>query len=135
MVYDQDLEARVRNLLPRNELISERKMFGSLAFMYQNNMVCGIMADGLLARIGPSFYEEALKNEYVSEMNLTGRIMKNIVLVSIDGLVEIEELKFWIDRCLDFAKTLPPKEKKQKPEGVKSQKKKTTKRTKKTKIL
>ena len=130
MPHNKDLEVRVRNLLPNTTLLSERKMFGSLAFMYQNNMVCAVMEDGLLARIGPTFYEEALKVDFVSEMNLTGRIMKNIVLVSLDGLEEHEQLKFWIEKCLDFAKSLPPKVKKPKTE-----KKKTNRKPKKTKIL
>lgn len=112
MVYDKDLAERVSRLLPKNGLITERRMFGSLAYMYQNNMVCGVMENGLLARVGPDYYSEALENEFTSEMDLTGRPMKNIVLVSIDGLEEDTELEFWIKKCLGFASSLPPKEKK-----------------------
>lgn len=130
MVYDKDLEDRVRNLLPKNELVSEKKMFGSLAFMYQNNMVCAVMEDGLMARVGPVYYNKALERDYVTEMNLTGRTMKNIVLVSIDGLEEEEELQFWLTKSLEFAKSLPPKEKKPKTE-----KKKISKKPKKARIL
>lgn len=78
-----------------------------------------------MARVGPDYYDEALQNEYTSEMNLTGRIMKNIVLVSIDGLVENEDLYFWVNKCLEFVKTLPPKEKTFKKKRSKSMKKRT----------
>ena len=127
MVYDKDLAERVARLLPRNGSISERRMFGSLAYMYQNNMVCGIREDGLMARVGPDYYNEALENDFTSEMNLTGRTMKNIVLVSIDGLDENETLKFWIDKCMNFVITLPPKIKTEKPKKTKKTKTKTKK--------
>ncbi len=124
MVYDKDLASRVLKLLPKNELVSERRMFGSLAFLYRNNMICGVMEDGLMARVGPSFYEDAMKMEFTSEMNLTGRTMKNIVLVSIDGLDEDSMLQFWIEKCMEFVSTLPPKIKK-----VKEKKKPSKKRS------
>lgn len=123
MVYDTDLANRVMNLLPQNGLVTERRMFGSLAFMYQNNMICGVMEDGLLARVGPDYYREALEQEFAEEMNFTGRSMKNIVIVSIDGLDDDSSLQFWIQKCMAFVTTLPPKEKKEKPK-----KKRTTRK-------
>ena len=123
MVYDTDLADRVRNCLPRTDLISERKMFGSLAFLYQNNMVCGIMEDGLMARVGPDYYEEALEKDFTHEMDLTGRPMKNIVIVSIDALDEPNELEFWITKCMSFVSSLPAKEKKIKAKKPKSKRK------------
>ena len=127
MVYDIELAERVTKFLPQNGLVSERRMFGSLAFLYQNNMICAIREDGLLARVGPDYYNEALQNEFTSEMNLTGRIMKNIVLVSIDGLEDNELLEFWITKCLDFVTNLPPK--------VKIEKKRISKTKKKRSVL
>ena len=126
MVYDTDLAERVTKFLPQNGHISERRMFGSLAFLYQNNMICAIREDGLLARVGPDYYDEALQNEFTSEMNLTGRTMKNIVLVSIDGLDDNKSLQFWITKCLDFVTNLPPK--------IKTEKKRISK-TKKTRSV
>ena len=127
MVYDNDLAIRIRNILPNNGLISERRMFGSLAFMYQNNMVCGVVEESLMARVGPTYYEEALNNEYTSEMDLTGRSMRNIVIISPDGLLENEDLAFWVNKCLDFCKSLPPK--------IKTEKKPRKKTNIKRKIL
>jgi len=125
MVYDTDLANRVMNLLPQNGLVTERRMFGSLAFMYQNNMICGVMEDGLLARVGPDYYREALEQEFAEEMNFTGRTMKNIVIVSIDGLDDDSSLQFWIQKCMDFVTTLPPKEKKEKPKKKRTPRKKS----------
>ena len=120
MVYDEELANRVRNKLPDNGLITERRMFGSLAFMYQNNMVCAITEDSLMARVGPEYYEEALSLEFVNEMDFTGRTMKNIVVVSPDGIDEEKNLEFWINKCMSFASLLPPKIKPEKKRKSKS---------------
>ncbi len=51
--------------------------------------------------------------------------MKNIVLVSIDGLEEDNELEFWIKKCIDFGSSMPPKEKKVKKRTSKPKTKRT----------
>jgi TfoX/Sxy family transcriptional regulator of competence genes len=50
VAYDQDLADRVRAVLPA-EAITERQMFGGLAFMLAGHMVCGIVNDNLMVRL------------------------------------------------------------------------------------
>ena len=49
MAYDDAVADRVRALLKRRKGISERKMFGGIAFMLNGNMVCGVMKEDLVS--------------------------------------------------------------------------------------
>jgi TfoX/Sxy family transcriptional regulator of competence genes len=53
VAYDEDLADRVRTVLPAGEAVTERQMFGGLAFMLGGHMFCGIVKDALMARLGP----------------------------------------------------------------------------------
>jgi hypothetical protein len=48
--YDEDLAGRVRAVLPPAEAVTERQMFGGLAFMLGGHMFCGVVQDTLTAR-------------------------------------------------------------------------------------
>ena len=60
MVYNEKLAAMVREILRDKRNITEKKMFGGLAFMLQGKMFCGIIKDDLMIRMGPENYEKAL---------------------------------------------------------------------------
>ncbi|MCZ0952106.1 MAG: TfoX/Sxy family protein, partial [Rhodospirillaceae bacterium] len=60
MAYDEALAARVKEILSARSDIAERKMFGGLAFMLAGNMCCCVTDRGLMVRVGPEGYEEAL---------------------------------------------------------------------------
>ena len=57
MAYDEDLADRVREVLPRGEAVTERQMFGGLAFMLSGHMFCGVVKDTLMLRLGPEAAE------------------------------------------------------------------------------
>ena len=77
--------------------------------MVSNHMCCGIIGNTLMARVGPENYEECLNQSDVRKMDFTGRAMKGMVYVDPEGIDTEEKLSYWIDICLDFIKTLPPK--------------------------
>ena len=52
MAYDEQLAERIRDLLAATPHITERKMFGGLAFMIAGNMACGIVGPDLMLRLG-----------------------------------------------------------------------------------
>jgi len=52
MPYDDDLAARIRAVLPADEPVTERHMFGGLAFMLRGHMFCGVVKDALMVRLG-----------------------------------------------------------------------------------
>lgn len=109
MPYNQDLARRVYAALADQPELTERHMFGGLAFMLRGNMCCGVLGDDLMARIGPGQYEEALALPHARAMDFTGRPMRNMVFVSAAGLEDDADLEAWVARCLAFVSTLPPK--------------------------
>jgi len=108
MAVDVDLHERVRSLLAGDMAITERAMFGGVAFMCSGNMAVGIVDDRLMVRVGRDHWEVALGDPHVAEMDFTGRSMKGFIYVMPDGLVG-EELAKWVDAGLRFASSMPPK--------------------------
>ncbi|MFC6864522.1 TfoX/Sxy family protein [Halomicroarcula sp. GCM10025817] len=109
MTYDDGLAHRIRESLGDRPGLSEQEMFGGIAFMTRGNMVCGVIDDALLARIGPETYDDALDEPHVRPMDITGREMRGLVLVDPPGLTADEAFETWLDRCLSFAESLPAK--------------------------
>ena len=108
MAYDEELADRVRVLLVGEEGLTERKMFGGLAFMVNGHMACGIVKDELMLRLGAEGAEAALERPNVRPMDFTGRPMTGMVYVERGGLGD-SELKGWVAQAAAFARFLPPK--------------------------
>jgi TfoX/Sxy family transcriptional regulator of competence genes len=104
--YDRHLADRIRKVLARKRGITEKEMFGGLAFLLRGRMFCGITNDALMARIGAERYEKALAKPHVRPMNFTGRPMKGYVFVDAPGLRTQRSLAAWVSDCLDFVATL-----------------------------
>jgi TfoX/Sxy family transcriptional regulator of competence genes len=109
VAYDEDLGERIRTVLAEFDSISERKMFGGLAFMRHGNMVCGAMGENLMLRLGPHGADAALEEPHARPMDFTGRPLKSMVYVDPGGIATDQALAVWITRALDFEATLPPK--------------------------
>ena len=109
MAYDETLAQRVREVLEPHSNISERKMFGGLAFMLDGNMCCCVDKENLVVRTGPEGYETALEQPYTRIFDFTGRPMRGFVYVEGAGLGSEEVLRSWVELSVNFAATLPPK--------------------------
>jgi TfoX/Sxy family transcriptional regulator of competence genes len=109
VAYDEQLAERIRSALNHRRGISERKMFGGVAFLLRGNMFCGIVGRDLMVRVGPVEYEAALGRAHVREMDFTGRPLSGMVYVRPPGFRSAQQLKSWVDRGLDFARSLPAK--------------------------
>jgi TfoX/Sxy family transcriptional regulator of competence genes len=112
MAYDEALAQRVREVIADKRGVTERKMFGGLAFMLRGNMFVGILERSLMARVGPENYERALVSPGARQMDFTGRPMRGYVFVDAEGVKAAADLKRWVGLCADFAATLPVKAKK-----------------------
>ena len=108
MAYDEKLAERVRDILAGDPALSERKMFGGLAFMLDGNMCCGIVDDRLMLRLGADLAEQALERTHVHPMDFTGRPMTGMVYVAPEG-TRGEALRRWVEQAAGFVRTLPPK--------------------------
>lgn len=109
MAYDSNLAARIRDLLPAAPDLSERKMFGGLCFMYHGHMLCGVIKNDLMARVGPEQYAHCLTLPGAREMDFTGKPLKGMVYVAEDAVQDDEVLFDWIQYALNFNETLEPK--------------------------
>ncbi len=109
MAYDDGLAQRVRDILEEEPGFGEKKMFGGICFLLFGNMVCGIIKDDLIVRVGADRYSEMLKMPQTKKFDITGKPMKGWVMVLSAALDSDEELNNWVQRALSFVRTLPPK--------------------------
>ena len=109
MAYSETLAARVREALSHSTGISERRMFGGLAFLKHGHMFVGINGNELMARVGKASHAEALARPHVREMDFTGRPMVGYVFVGAKGLDAPGDLRYWLRHCEQFVMSLPPK--------------------------
>jgi TfoX/Sxy family transcriptional regulator of competence genes len=108
VTYDEGLADRVRAVLPAGGTVTERQMFGGLAFMLDGHMFCGIVKDSLMVRLGPAGAQLALDQPHVRPMDFTGRPMKGMIFVGPAGLTG-PALRHWVDAAADYALGLPAK--------------------------
>jgi len=109
VAFDTGLAQRIRQVLADTDDVTERRMFGGLAFMLHGNMFAGVLGSTLMARVGPDGYAAALRSEHAREMDFTGRPMKGYVFVAPEGLIDDAELAKWVRTCAAFAASLPRK--------------------------
>ena len=109
MAYNEQFGERVRGLLASFPEVTERKMFGGLAFLLQGNMCCGVVGDELMVRVGRDSYEAALHEPHVREMDFTGRPLRGFIYVAVGGLHSHGDLRAWVERGARYAESLPPK--------------------------
>lgn len=109
MAYDAGLAARVKKGLAPYPDVTEKQMFGGLAFMVGGHMCCGVNGDELMVRVGPDGYAAALASPHAREMDFTGKAMKGYVYVAAPGLADDDDLRSWLERAAAFVATLPAK--------------------------
>ena len=85
MAYDEDLAERVLGVLGGKPGLTQRKMFGGLAFMLRGNLACGVLRNDLMVRVPKDGYEAMLARPHVREMDFTGRPMRGWVVVTPDA--------------------------------------------------
>ena len=108
MAYNEALADRVRDVLTTQFGITEKKMFGGIAFMLNGNMVCGVTRDDLMLRVGAENYAQALQQPGARIMDMGGRPMKSMVFVDGSELTD-DDLADRVNACARFASSLPPK--------------------------
>jgi TfoX/Sxy family transcriptional regulator of competence genes len=110
MAYDELLANRIRELFAEERGVSERPMFGGLAFLLYGNMSVAVSSrGGLLVRAGPDAMQAALSRPHADLARMGSRAMKGWVVVEPDGLQTKRQLSTWVAMGVDFARTLPRK--------------------------
>ena len=109
MAFDEGLANRAREALAGEDGVTERKMFGGLAFMVDGHMACGILGEELMLRLGDEGADAALDRPHVRPMDFTGRPMHSMVFVEPAGVRDDASLRGWVGEAVAFVRTLPPK--------------------------
>jgi TfoX/Sxy family transcriptional regulator of competence genes len=110
VAYDERLAERVRDLVAGERGIGEKRMFGGLAFLIDGNMAVAVSSQGgLLVRVGPDAFDDALARKGASPMEMRGRPMTGWVRVVPDVVTRKPQLESWVKRGIGFARTLPAK--------------------------
>jgi TfoX/Sxy family transcriptional regulator of competence genes len=105
-----ELIAAVRQALAGIRGVSEKRMFGGVAFFLHGNMVAGTASGALLLRVGKVGETAALSKPHTRPMEMRGRRMGGYIYVDTAALTDSKNLKRWLDRALDHVRSLPPKQ-------------------------
>ncbi|MBI3857993.1 MAG: TfoX/Sxy family protein [Planctomycetes bacterium] len=109
MAQNDDLAERIRRALARRRDVTEKRMFGGVAFMVRGHMACGTVRGSLMVRLGEEGAAAALKEPHVEPMDFTGKPLKTMAYVRPGGIRTDAALRPWVDRAAEFALTLPPR--------------------------
>ena len=110
MAYDEDLAARVRDCLQPDNGLSEKKMFGGLAFLINGHMAVAASGQGgLLVRVDPARTDALARRPYAARFVMRGREMNGWLRVDAPGVRTEADLESWVRIGLAYVRTLPPK--------------------------
>jgi TfoX/Sxy family transcriptional regulator of competence genes len=110
MAYDEELADRIREVVQDEPGLSEKRMFGGLAFLVNGNMaVAASSQGGLLLRIDPSQAETLVDLQHVFRFEMRGREMDGWLRVDSEAVETDDELSRWVDHGLTYARSLAPK--------------------------
>jgi TfoX/Sxy family transcriptional regulator of competence genes len=108
--YDEELADRIRELLSGERGVTEKRMFGGLAFLVDGKMsVSASGHGGLLVRVDPARTDRLLRGVHVEPFVMRGRPMDGWLRVDAAGVRTTRQLRAWVDRGVAYARTLPAK--------------------------
>ena len=110
MAYDEVLADRIRALLEGEADLTEKKMFGGLAFLIGGNMAVAASGQGgLLVRADPETSDALLTSTGVRPMEMRGKQMQGWLRVDSDATRTERQLERWVRLGVGYARTLPAK--------------------------
>jgi TfoX/Sxy family transcriptional regulator of competence genes len=110
VAYDEQLAGRVRVAVGAEPGLSEKRLFGGLAFLVRGNMaVAASSQGGLLLRIDPADAEHLTEHPQVQRFKMRGREMDGWLRVDTEAVESDEDLQRWVDIGVAYARSLPAK--------------------------
>ena len=110
MAYDEKLADRIRELLEAEPGLTEKKMFGGLAFLLGGNMAVAASGQGgILVRVDPAQSEKLLASSNARPMEMRGKAMRGWLRVDADDVRTKRQLARWVGLGATFASSLPSK--------------------------
>ncbi len=96
MAYDEHLANRIRRALGDRDDLSERQMFGGLAFLCRGRMCCGIVGADLMVRVPVEEFDAVMRRPHARPMDFTGKPLKGFAYVSPPGFRTAAALRMWL---------------------------------------
>jgi TfoX/Sxy family transcriptional regulator of competence genes len=110
VAYDQQLVARIRELVAGEAGLTEKQMFGGLAFLVGGNMaIAASGGGGLLVRVDPAESEALVVETGAAPMVMRGREMAGWLRVEANDVETESQLAAWTERGTSYARSLPAK--------------------------
>ena len=110
MAYDEELAERIRELLASERGLTEKKLFGGLAFLIGGNMAVAASGQGgVLVRVDPAQTDTLLETTNARLMEMRGRPMRGWLRVDPEDLRTKRQLARWVNLGTTYARSLPPK--------------------------
>jgi TfoX/Sxy family transcriptional regulator of competence genes len=110
MAYDEDLANRIRELIAGEPDVTEKRMFGGLAFLVGGNMsVAASGQGGLMVRLDPEEADALLAKPHARPFEMRGRAVRGWLRVDSEGLRTKRQLEPWVKRGVAYARSLPAK--------------------------
>ena len=111
VAFDEELALRIRELVRSEAGLSEKKMFGGLAFLIGGNMAISASGQGgVLVRVDPARTGELAGRPHASVAVMRGREMPGWLRVDADGLRTKPQLRQWVGEGVAYARSLPGKQ-------------------------
>lgn len=111
-MYSEILVNRIREALVNEENVVEKKMFQGLSFMVDDKLCIGVRDDEILCRIDPEKAELELEKDHCRPMMHGGKMMKGYIFISEEGYKKSEDLRYYVDLCLEQNKMVQKAKKK-----------------------
>ncbi|HWL98684.1 MAG TPA: TfoX/Sxy family protein [Nocardioidaceae bacterium] len=110
MAYDDDLADRIHRVVQDEPALSEKRMFGGLAFLVNGNMAVSASSQGgLLLRVDPAQTDSLVDHTHVRRFVMRGREMNGWLHVDVEVLESDDELRRWVNHGLAYARSLAAK--------------------------
>lgn len=107
MAYDEELAERVRELVEGEPGLTEKKMFGGLAFLVRGSMAVAASGQGgLLVRVDPA---SSYDGPGIEPMVMRGKEMAGWLRVASEAVATKRQLATWVQRGVGYARSLPPR--------------------------
>jgi hypothetical protein len=110
MAHDEELAGRIRAALSFHPDITEKRMFGGLAFLAGGHLVAAASGNGgMMLRVDPAGSARLLDGDRVRLVRMNGRDLAGWLYLEAESIEDESGLRAWLDRGLAHVRTLPPK--------------------------
>ena len=110
VAYDRDLANRIREIVQDESGLTEKRMFGGLAFLFNGNMAVSASGQGgMLLRVDPADTASLVERPEASRFEMRGRGMDGWLRIDVSGLTTKRKLTSWVSRGVSYAQSLPAK--------------------------